>query len=154
MRSLVERSDLGYCEPPEIGDLPEIFGRRMEEQLGWTVEPERIRFLVNALQGLDLAVLLGVGKGEGVVIQTPIYPPFLEAGFRDGPATWSSRHSAAAPNPDPGDGRFEMDLDQLRATIDRDTRLFMLCKPAQPQRSRVGRGVNWRLWRNWRSSTT
>ena len=76
---LVDRSDLGYCEPPEIGDLPEIFGRRMEEQLGWTVAPERIRFLVNALQGLDLSLMLGSEKGEGIVVQTPIYPPFLEA---------------------------------------------------------------------------
>ncbi|MYF05674.1 MAG: aminotransferase, partial [Holophagales bacterium] len=64
VRGLVERSDFGYCEPPEIGNLPEVFGRRMEEQLGWTVEPERIRFLVNALQGVVLAVMLGAGEGE------------------------------------------------------------------------------------------
>ena len=131
VRSLVDRSDLGYCEPPEIGDLPEIFARRMEKQLGWTVEPERIRFLVNALQGLDLAVMLGAGKGQGVVIQTPIYPPFLEA------VSGTGRRLVESPlrrGPQSGSGyaRFEMDLDQLRATIDRDTRLFMLCNPHNP----------------------
>ena len=125
VRGLVERSDFGYCEPPEIGSLPEVFSRRMEEQLGWTVEPERIRFLVNALQGLDLAVMLGAGKCEGVVIQTPIYPPFLEA------VSGTGRRLVESPLRR-GPERFEMDLDQLRATIDRDTRLFMLCNPHNP----------------------
>ncbi|MCY3969209.1 MAG: aminotransferase class I/II-fold pyridoxal phosphate-dependent enzyme [Acidobacteria bacterium] len=125
VRRLVETSDLGYCEPPEIGNLPEIFGQRMEEQLGWTVEPGRIRFLVNALQGLDLSVMLSAGKGEGVVIQTPIYPPFLEA------VSGTGRRLVESPLRR-GPNRFEMDLDQLRATIDRDTRLFMLCNPHNP----------------------
>ncbi len=125
VRSLVDRSDLGYCEPPEIGNLPEIFGGRMEEQLGWTVEPERIRFLVNALQGLDLSVMLSAEKGERVVIQTPIYPPFLEA------VSGTGRRLVESPLRR-GPERFEMDLDQLRATIDKDTRLFMLCNPHNP----------------------
>ncbi len=125
VRRLVDRSDLGYCEPPDVGDLPEIFGRRMEEQLGWTVEPERIRFLVNALQGLDLSVMLGSEKGEGIVVQTPIYPPFL------GAVAGAGRRLVESPlvrGPD----RFEMDLDQLRSVIDRDTRVFMLCNPHNP----------------------
>ncbi len=122
---LVERSDLGYCEPPEVGDLPEIFCRRMEEQLGWIVEPGRIRFLVNALQGLDLAVMLGAGKGEGVVIQTPIYPPFLEA------VSGAGRRLVESPLRR-GPERFEMDLDQLRTAIDGETRVFMLCNPHNP----------------------
>ena len=131
VRDLVERSDLGYCEPPDIGDLPEIFGRRMEEQLGWTVEPERIRFLVNALQGLDLSIMLGSEKGEGIVVQTPIYPPFLEA------VAGTGRRLVESPlrrglQSGSGDGRFEMDLDQLRSVIDRDTRVFMLCNPHNP----------------------
>ena len=125
VRDLVDRSDLGYCEPPDVGDLPEIFGRRMEAQLGWTVEPERIRFLVNALQGLDLSVMLSAEKGEGVVIQTPIYPPFLEA------VSGTGRRLVESPLVRSAE-RFEMDLDQLRATIDRDTRLFMLCNPHNP----------------------
>ena len=125
VRDLVDRSDLGYCEPPEIGDLPEIFGRRMEEQLGWTVEPERIRFLVNALQGLDLSVMLSAEKGEGVVIQTPIYPPFLDA------VSGTGRRLVESPLVR-GPERFEMDLDQLRSVIDEETRLFMLCNPHNP----------------------
>ena len=125
VRDLVERSDLGYCEPPEVGSLPEIFGQRMQEQLGWTVEPDRIRFLVNALQGLDLSLILGAEKGEGVVVQTPIYPPFLEA------VSGTGRRLVESPLRR-GPERFEMDLDQLRSAIDRDTRVFMLCNPHNP----------------------
>ncbi len=125
LRRLVEESDLGYCEPPEVGDLPEIFAGRMERQLGWTVEPERIRFLVNALQGLDLGILLGSGKGEGVVVQTPIYPPFLEA------VEGTGRRLVESPLRR-GPERFEMDLDGLRAAVDADTRVFMLCNPHNP----------------------
>ncbi len=131
VQRLVDRSDLGYCEPPDIGDLPEIFGQRMEEQLGWTVAPERIRFLVNALQGLDLSVLLSSEKGEGVVIQTPIYPPFLEAVAGTGRRLVESP-LRRGPLSGSGHARFEMDLDQLRSVIDRDTRLFMLCNPHNP----------------------
>ena len=128
---LVDRSDLGYCEPPEIGDLPEIFGRRMEEQLGWTVEPERIRFLVNALQGLDLSIMLGSDKGDGIVVQTPIYPPFLEAVAGTGRRLVESP-LVRGPGSGSAPGRFEMDLDRLRSVIDERTRVFMLCNPHNP----------------------
>ncbi len=49
----------------------------MRERFGWEVEPRRVEVLTDVVQGLFVALAQFSEPGEGVVIQTPIYPPFL-----------------------------------------------------------------------------
>jgi len=65
------------------------------------------------------------GKGEGAVVQTPIYPPFLSAVEETGRRLVENRLVAR-------DGGFEIDLDALDAGIDAGTRVLMLCNPHNP----------------------
>jgi cystathionine beta-lyase len=125
LTELLERSDLGYHHVPLSPRLREALVARMHERFDWQVEPERVVPLVNALQGLDASVLLHSRKGEGVIVQTPIYPPFLAAVGRSGRRLVENVLLA-------GPERYEIEFDRLRADIDSDTRVFLLCNPHNP----------------------
>ncbi len=77
IRDLVGRHDFGYHIVPLSPHLRAALVSRMAERFSWQIEPKRVMPLVNLLQGLDVSVLLHSRPGEGVVLQTPIYPPFL-----------------------------------------------------------------------------
>jgi cystathionine beta-lyase len=125
LHDLVERSDLGYHHVPLSPQLRRALVTRMAERFDWAVEPRRIAPLVNVIQGLDAAVLLYTEPGDGVIVQTPIYPPFL--------ACVEGTGRRLVENPLlPGRERYEIDFDRLRADIDGRTRLLMLCNPHNP----------------------
>jgi cystathionine beta-lyase len=122
---LVGRHDFGYHIVPLSPHLRAALVSRMAERFSWQIEPQRIVPLVNLLQGLDLSVLLHSRRGEGVVLQTPIYPPFLVAVERSGRRVDESTLVRGA-------DRYEIDFDDLRAKLQPDTRLILLCNPHNP----------------------
>jgi len=77
------------------------------------------------VQGLDSSILLHSKPGAGVVVQTPIYPPFLAAVERSGRRVVENPLLRGA-------SRFEIDFDRLASDIDSETRIFMLCNPHNP----------------------
>ncbi|MEZ4291344.1 MAG: MalY/PatB family protein [Myxococcota bacterium] len=127
LRRFVESSDVGYPLSPRETGLPEVFAERMRERFDWRPDPARVEILSEVVQGLYLAVDRLTRSGEGVVVQTPIYPPFLGAVRDTGRRLVENRFVAAA------DGRgLEPDLDRLARDVDADTRLLLLCHPHNP----------------------
>lgn len=122
---LIERSDLGYHHLPLSPRLRAALVARMLDRFAWPIEPRRVLPLVNVVQGLDASIVQHSRPGEGVMVQTPIYPPFLDA------VTKSGRRLDACPLA-PGDGRFEIDFDALRRSVRSDTRVLLLCHPHNP----------------------
>jgi cystathionine beta-lyase len=97
----------------------------MSERFGWQPDPRRVMPVGDLIQALIASVATFCRGGEGVVIQTPIYPPFLKI-----VATLGRR---LVENPLlPGPQRYEMDLDGLRQAIDEETRLVLFCNPHNP----------------------
>jgi len=71
--------------------------------------------------------------GDGVVVQTPIYPPFLGAVAKQG--------RRLDENPlAPGPRGYEFDLDRLRSETDGRTRILLLCNPHNPTGRAFRRG--------------
>jgi cystathionine beta-lyase len=125
IRELVGRHDFGYHHVPLSPSLRDALVSRMAERFSWQIDPQRIVPLVNVLQGLDASVLLHSRRGEGVVLETPIYPPFLAAVERSGRRVVESSLVRGA-------HRYEIDFEHLRAMLDPDTRLLLLCNPHNP----------------------
>lgn len=117
--------DLGYAFFPHWHELRDAFVERAARLWGWSVERSQVQIVVNVLQGLDCAVATTTETGQGVVIQTPIYPPFL------GIVEANGRRIVANPLRR-GAQRWEMDLDHLRRHLDPATRLLLLCSPHNP----------------------
>ena len=121
----IERSDIGYPLDPERLGLREAFAERMKERFDWDVAPERCVVITDVVQALYVGLQVYSKPGDGAVIQTPIYPPFLTA------LEESHRRLVACPWVQ-GSAGWEIDLDLLRSVVDSGTRLFLLCNPHNP----------------------
>jgi len=117
--------DFGYPIGLRETGLADVFADRMNERFGWTVEPARCEILSDVVQGMVLAVEAWSASGDGVVVQTPIYPPFLSSVRNAKRRLIENRLVRGA------DG-FEIDFDSLRADTADGARLLLLCNPHNP----------------------
>ena len=125
IESLVETGDLGYPPEPTKNGLAELFCKRMSLRFDWETHPDEVRLAADVVQAIETVILLYNAGGDGVVVQTPIYPPFLRAvgGCR--------RRLVENPLVRTGDG-WEMDFDHLVSVLDQGTKVLMLCNPHNP----------------------
>ena len=122
---MVQRSDVGYHWVPAPMSLLETFAERMQGRFDWPVQPSRIVMTVTVVQAIDVCLSLFSEPGDGVIVQTPIYDPFLAAVDRSG--------RRLVENPlVRGTERFEIDFDALARSIDSSTRVLLLCHPHNP----------------------
>jgi cystathionine beta-lyase len=125
LQRLIDVSDMGYPLDDVDTGLPAAFSERMTERFAWTPDPGRVELLSEVVQGIYIAVEAYSGVGEGVIVQTPIYPPFHN--------TIADTKRRLVDNPLRAAGsRLEFDLDGLATVIDAETRLLMLCNPHNP----------------------
>ena len=119
---IVDRGDFGYnLAAAEL--LPETFARWQHEKHGWSPDPGRVRKFCDVLHAIDVTLWLHTKPGDGIVLLTPIYPPFLKA--LDG----AGRRLVDVPL-DP-DG-WRLDPERLRAAIDDRTTAILTCNPHNP----------------------
>lgn len=123
----VRHGVFGYGAPPT--KLTKVLCARMAELYRWTVEPEQIVYLPGLVSGLNI-VCRAIGEpGDEVLVQTPVYPPFLTA-----PGQQERRLVTAELAAEPRAGRlyYTFDDDAFAAAIGPRTRLFILCHPHNP----------------------
>lgn len=127
LHARVEVGDFGYELPsPALG---ERICERLQRCYNWSVTPDQIVYIPSLVTGLN-AVCRAIGEpGDGVLVQTPVYPPFLTAPTNQGRVTQMAELEAV-PN-----GRtfgYRVDYDRMNATVTDRTRLFILCNPHNP----------------------
>lgn len=122
LRGLVDRGDFGYNRHALV-QLPDAFSRWQASRHGWTIDPADVRVFCDVLHAIDTALWLLTGPGDGVVLFTPIYPPFLNA------LSTTGRRLIDVPL-DP-DG-WRLDPERLAAAVDDRTRAILLCNPHNP----------------------
>lgn len=132
LRALHARIDhgvFGYGKAP--AELREVIVERLARLYGWRVTPEDLVFLPGVVPGFNLAARALTTPGDGLLIQTPVYPPFLEVPAHAGLTLNSMELTRRA------DGYYEIDFDVFAACAAR-SRLFLLCNPHNP----VGRAFH------------
>lgn len=93
---------------------------------GWQVDPETLVFIPGVVTGLHSAAQGLVNAGEGILIQPPVYMPFLGIPKYAG----ASRQDAQLVQQ--ADGSYHIDFDAFEAAIRPETRMFILCNPHNP----------------------
>ncbi|MFO1350659.1 MAG: aminotransferase class I/II-fold pyridoxal phosphate-dependent enzyme [Gammaproteobacteria bacterium] len=127
LERIVATNDYGYPgRPPKDDPVFDIFAERALARFGWVVDPWRMECLVDVVQGIYLALQLYSEPGDGVVILTPSYPPFLHAAKDTGRTAVCHTLSVGA------EGEYEIDFERLANTIDARTRILLLCSPHNP----------------------
>ena len=104
----------------------------LEQRYGWQVEPDAIVPLPGIVAGFNLAARAMASPGEGLLLQTPLYPPMLRL-----PSNTGLRADLMALTQE-ADGRYTVERDTFASTIRPHTKAFMLCNPHNP----VGRVFN------------
>ena len=122
---VADRNDCGYPSVPSLRALGTAFAERMTARFGWEPHPPKTQPVGDLIQAMIASVATFCAPGEGVVIQTPIYPPFLQL------VRLQNRRVVENPLLRNAD-RHEIDLAGLRATIDEGTRLMLFCNPHNP----------------------
>lgn len=125
LASHLENGDVGYPLNQRRAGLHEVFAARVAARFGWHIEPESVAVLNDVVQGIYICLQTLSEPGEGAVIQTPIYPPFLRA------VELTGRRGVLCPL-EPGATGFEIDFDALEAALVGDVRLLLLCNPHNP----------------------
>jgi cystathionine beta-lyase len=123
VRALVDRGDFGY-NFHAAAQLPEAFSAWEARRHGWCPDAERVRVLCDVMQAVDVSLWMHCKPGDGVVVFTPIYPPFLKSATADG------RLMIDCPLDTDG---WRLDPERLEAAASRPhAKVILLCNPHNP----------------------
>lgn len=128
IRAELERAvadmDLGY-HSTVYGDLRTAFVDRQRDLHGWDVDREHVELYDDVLQAIEAALWWGTEPGDGVVIHSPVYPPF-----------WGAIRSSGrtvVEHPLRFDGvRWALDEAAVDAVAAAEPRAMILCNPHNP----------------------
>lgn len=132
VEAIVEKRDYGYGSGHGVREgaegLAGAFAEYASTSFDWgdhTVDPAGVLPVGDLIQGMYSPVYAFSEPGDGIVVQTPIYPPFLD--------TIATTQRRMVENRLVDDGtRLTVDVDGLRKVVDKETRLLMLPNPHNP----------------------
>ena len=121
---------VGYEEVPDSAFESQI--EWMQKEHGVSFEIQDMFYSHSVVASMSVAIEAFTKKGEGVIVQTPIYPPFFKS------VLGHKRNLVKNPLKVDKDGIYTFDIEGLKSQIDDNTKLLLLCSPHNP----VGR-----VWR-------
>lgn len=122
IRKRCENPVLGYTAKPE--SYYQAIIRWVKNRYALEVEKEMIHFVPGIVPGIGMAINALTEKGDKVMIQPPVYPPFSWLVTRNervlvtNPLKWE-------------DGMLRMDMEGFREQI-KGCKVFVLCNPHNP----------------------
>lgn len=124
LQQRVDHGVFGYPMPQE--ELKTATAAWLDRRHGWSVNPEHLIFIPGVVTGFNLASHAVAKPGDGVLVQTPTYGPFLKVAEN----VRLEQHEMELIRGE--DEQYTIDLDAFEAAITERTRIFMLCNPQNP----------------------
>lgn len=103
----------------------EAFIRWSEKRHQWKIKPEWISSSPGIVTALPLAIRAFTEKGDKILINTPVYPPFF-ASIKD-----TGRTLVTSPLIS-NDGYYEIDWSDFENKLKSGVKIFILCSPHNP----------------------
>jgi cystathionine beta-lyase len=123
LQDAIAAGDTGYATlDPELAQAVASFqlGR-----FGWQVDPADVRLIPDVMAGVTELLRRAVPPGSGVVINTPVYPPFFHH------IGETRCRVVEAPLARAG-SRWVLDLDAVEAAFTQGAAVYLLCNPHNP----------------------
>ncbi|PJF32758.1 MAG: putative C-S lyase [Phototrophicales bacterium] len=128
LKTRIEHGVFGYAF--ENKPLRELLVKRMADLYNWHISPDDIVWVPGVVTGFNMAIRAFGRMGEEVLIQTPVYPPFLSAAPNNGLFTKSAPLVYTQQD---GVLHYHIDMDVFQsAIIPGKTKTFLFCNPHNP----------------------
>jgi cystathionine beta-lyase len=130
LQAAIAHGVLGYELPSKL--LMETVATRMDKLYGWKIDPDMVVATPGIVSGFNAAARAVCTPGEGLLMQPPVYFPFLNVHENIGLTR------QFAPLVKLSDGkviRYEIDFDAFEAAMwsgESSARMFLLCNPHNP----------------------
>lgn len=117
---------------PIVGyeDVPDsAYGAQAEwlkREHGFEVNIEDMFHSHSVVASMSVAIEAFTNKGDGVIVQTPVYPPFFHSVMQH------ERHLIKNSLKQNAAGKYVFDIEDLKSKITKDTKLLLLCSPHNP----------------------
>lgn len=130
LHQAVDHGIFGYAVPTR--ELAETVAERMQRLYGWQVTPDMVVATPGIVSAFAAAARAFCQPGQGILVQPPVYPPFLSvhvvAGLvrQDAPLQQTARRQYV---------EYEIEWDAFERAFgagDASTGMFLLCNPHNP----------------------
>ncbi|HEV8334272.1 MAG TPA: PatB family C-S lyase [Steroidobacteraceae bacterium] len=122
LRAAAEEGDLGYGPSGRDSGVPQSFAAWALRRWGWIVEPEAVLVMPDVVGGIANCIEALTRPGDAILVQTPIYPPFLSCVTRGGRRLVTS---------ETGVGTIDFGAIEA-AVVQHRVRMLLLCHPHNP----------------------
>lgn len=120
----VAQGVFGYPQAPS--ELCQVVMETLDRQYQWKITPEELIYLPGVVIGYNLACHAVSRPGKGVLMQTPVYPPFFSVQKNCGLVQQEVELTRSET------GEYSIDFDAFERTFTEQTSVFLLCNPHNP----------------------
>jgi len=124
VKKRLEHPIVGYEEMPNSAFKAQI--QWMQKEHGTAFKREDMFYSHSVVASMRTAITAFTDEGDGVIVQTPVYPPFFHS------VVELKRKVVKNPLRQCQDGSYTFDIEDLRAKINKRTKLLLLCSPHNP----------------------
>lgn len=120
----VQHPIIGYEDIPQSAFEAQCDWMRREH--GALYESSDMLYSHSVVASMSVAIEAFSEKGDKVIVQTPVYPPFFKM------VKEHERQVLLNPLKEHEDGHYGFDIEDLKSKIDEKTKLLLLCSPHNP----------------------
>lgn len=124
LQERVEHGIFGY--PGDLPGLKDAILDWLEERYAWKVPAEHLVFFPGVVVGFNLMAHAVCAHQAGVLVQTPVYPPFLQVGENAGVPLME------APLYPDEKRNYQIDFDRFEQVARQHPAMFLMCNPHNP----------------------
>ena len=124
VKKRLEHSIIGYEEVPQSAFTAQIAWMRNEHGISFRLED--MFYSHSVVASMHTAIEAITKEGEGVIVQTPVYPPFFNSVLQLNRKLIKNSLYVNT------EGRYSFDIEDLKSKIDENTKLLLLCSPHNP----------------------
>lgn len=124
VKKRLEHPIVGYEEVPTSAFEAQIEWMKREHNLVFEIKD--MLYSHSVVASMSVAIEAFTKKGEGVIVQTPVYSPFFHSVLN------LDRELVKNPLKLRDDGTYTFNIEDLKAKIDKNTKLLLLCSPHNP----------------------
>lgn len=123
MHTIVDNQCFGYA-PPDKDRYNRAVTKWMKDRHNWDISMDWVIQTSGVVTAMGMAIRALTEPSDGVIIQSPVYPPFSGSILSNGRKVINNPLKLV-------DGKYTMDFEDLEEKA-KDAKLLMLCSPHNP----------------------